>query len=151
MMSGRLLITVGCCSRFCPGGILHHPSKNDIGFIRKGIAPEGATYALPVTAFRRSTSRTRLASRVTQSINKQGRLKKREVIRLHSSRDEKSVSECVEYLMPDHYCCCSLQARRCAGDAQRLVAGYATGAIRCLGELVRHSLLMMLLYNVFQK
>ena len=88
---------------FCPEGILHHPSKNDRGFIGKGIAPEGATYALLVTAFRRSVSRTRLASRVTQSVNKQGRLKKREVNRLLSSRDKKSGSECVEYHRSDAF------------------------------------------------
>ena len=75
---------------------------NDRGFIEKGIAPKGATHT-----FRSLRSAEASAGqdspRKYPVRHKQGRLTKREVNRLHSSRDEKYASECVEYLRPDPF------------------------------------------------
>ena len=73
MTSRRVPITVGCCSGFYPGGILHHPSKNDRGFIRERHSARGH-YLCPSgqLLFGRSVSRTRLASKVIQSFTSKG-------------------------------------------------------------------------------
>ena len=71
---------------FCPEGDSSPSIEERQRLHRERHSAQGRRLHLPVTAFRRSISRTGLASKVTQSINKKWRPTKREVNRLHSRR-----------------------------------------------------------------
>jgi len=87
---------------FCPEGDSSPSIVKRQRLHRERHSARGRHLRIPVTAFRQSVSRIRLASKVTQSITSRGGSRNRKLIVCTAGRDKKSGSECVvEYLRPD--------------------------------------------------